>query len=171
MVSVIDRIRARRWNYADLDPAARTELESRLADTARREGLVRYSDLVRGIIFNLPNVQSSLLELGVPDWTDLHRAILGDFLGRISCDSYERAGFLASAVAVSGSTGEPSEGFRELVRELGLTSTHGAAYLAFWGDQVHPVVAKTAGGGGVRRPPGAWPGNATTLLERQGSCS
>lgn len=135
-MSVTDRIHAMRWHYANLDPAARTELERRLADTARREDLVRYSDLVRGIIFNLPNVQSSPLELGVPEWTDLHRAILGDFLGRISCDSYERAGFLASAVAVSGATHEPSEGFRELVRELGLASTHGVAYLAFWGDQV-----------------------------------
>lgn len=136
MIPVIDRIRALRWHYADLDPAARAELERRLAETARREDLVRYSDLVRGIVFNLPNVQSSPLELGVPEWTDLHRAILGDFLGKISCDSYEQAGFLASAVAVSGSTGEPSEGFRELVRELGLASTHGTAYLTFWGDQV-----------------------------------
>lgn len=122
--------------YADLDPSARAELERRLKDTARRKDLIRYSDLVRGILFDLPNVQSSPLELGVPEWTDLHRAILGEFLGKISCDSYERSGFLASAVAVSGTTGEPSEGFRELVRELGLASTHGAAYLAFWGDQV-----------------------------------
>lgn len=135
-MSVIDRIRARRWHYADLDSAARAELERRLADTACREDLVRYSDLVRGIMFNLPNVQSSPLELGVPEWADLHRAILGDFLGKISCDSYERAGFLASSVAVSGSTHEPSEGFRELIRELGLASTHGDSYLTFWGDQV-----------------------------------
>jgi hypothetical protein len=135
-MSAVDRIRALRWNYADLDPASRAELERRLADIARRGGLVRYSDLVRGIIFNLSNIQSSPLELGFPEWIDLHRAILGDFLGKISCDSYERAGFLVSAVAVSGSTGEPSEGFRELVRELGLAPTHGAAYLAFWSDQV-----------------------------------
>lgn len=135
-MSVVNRIRTLRWNYADLDPAARAELERRLADTARRGDLVRYSDLVRGIIFNLPNIQSSPLGLGVPEWIDLHRAILGDFLGKISCDSYERAGFLATAVAVSSSTGEPSEGFRELVRKLGLASTQGTAYLAFWGDQV-----------------------------------
>lgn len=135
-MTALDRIRAMRWHYADGDPAARAELERRLADIARRGDLVRYADLVRGITFNLSNVQSSPLELGVPEWTALHRAILGEFLGKISCDSYERAGFLASALAVSGHTGEPSEGFRELVRELGLASTQGTAYLAFWGDQV-----------------------------------
>lgn len=136
MKSVMDRIRAMRWHYADLDPSARAELQRRLADTACRGDLVSYSELVRGILFNLPNVEASPLELGVPEWVDLHRAILGDFLGKISCDSYEQAGFLASAVAVSGSNGEPSEGFRVLVRELGLASTNGVAYLAFWTDQV-----------------------------------
>lgn len=34
------------------------------------------------------------------------------------------------------SSGEPSEGFRVLVRELGLASTQGATYLTFWTDQV-----------------------------------
>jgi hypothetical protein len=77
---VLDRIRAIRWYYADHDPAARAELERRLADAARRGDFVRYSDLVRGIVFHLPNVQSSPLELGVPEWIDLHRAILGEFL-------------------------------------------------------------------------------------------
>jgi hypothetical protein len=131
-----------RWHYADYDPAARAELERRLTDTARRGDLVSYSHLVRGVLFSLPNVQSSPLELGVPEWTDLHRAILGDFLGKISCASYEQAGFLLSAVAVSGSSGEPSEGFRALAKELGLSSTQGATYLDFWTEQVRQAQDK-----------------------------
>ena len=137
MDPVLGRIRKIRWHYADGDSAARKELERRLGDAARREKLIPYSDLVRGITFNLLNVRESPVELGVPEWTDLHRAILGDFLGRISCDSYEQAGFLASAVAVSSTDHQPSEGFKALVKELGLASTQGNAYLAFWIDQVH----------------------------------
>jgi hypothetical protein len=106
-------------------------------EAARREDLIAYSDLVRGITFNLSNVRESPLELGVPQWTDLHRAILGGFLGRISCDSYEQAGFLARAVAVSGTDSQPSERFKALVKELDVVSTQGDAYLAFWIDQVH----------------------------------
>jgi hypothetical protein len=133
---VLKKIRSIRWHYADGDNAARKELEKRLGETARREDLIPYADLVRGITFNLPNVKESPLEFGVPEWTDLHRAILGEFLGRISCDSYEQGGFLASTVAVSSTNHQPSEGFRVLVKELGLGPTQGDAYLAFWSDQV-----------------------------------
>jgi len=72
----------------------------------------------------------------VPEWIDLRRAIIGDFLGRISRDTYEEAGFLASAVAVSSATQEPSEGFRALANELGLSAPRGDEFLAFWIEQV-----------------------------------
>ena len=45
------------------------------------------------------------------------------YLGKISCDSYADGGFLASAVAVSKATSEPSEGFRELPVTLGLVGS------------------------------------------------
>jgi hypothetical protein len=135
---VLERIRKLRWAYADYDAAARQEIERRLACTARNGVLITYSDLVSGIDFNLPNVKESPLRLGVPEWIELHRAIIGDFLGRISCDTYERAGFLASAVAVKAVTDEPGEGFIALVRQLGMFSgpRGGTAFVEFWSDQV-----------------------------------
>lgn len=136
--SILRRIHQTRWNYADYDPAGCAELERRLAATARERGLITYSDLVRGITFNFPNVRDSPLQLGVPDWTELHRTILGDLLGRISCNTYEKGEFLISSVAVRRGTSEPGEGFLELARELGLFTGTGtsAAFLAFWANQV-----------------------------------
>lgn len=60
-------------------------------------------------------------ELG--EWTDLDRAILGNVLGCISVDSFLRGGFLASALAVSKTTREPSEGFKALAQDAGLLRT------------------------------------------------
>ncbi len=125
--------RKARFPY-DSDVAARREIERRLADVARREGIIVYSDLVKGIGFNIPNVQGGqTICLGVPDWSDLHRLILGNYLGRVSCDTYELGGFLAAAVAVSKVTYEPSEGFRSLLEDLGLVgSKKDAACTAIW---------------------------------------
>ena len=122
---VLERIRSLNWSFADADSDARLTMERRLAEAARQGKFVAYSELVRGIAFTLSNVKGPPLQLGVPDWIDLHRAIIGDFLGRISCDSCEKAGFLASAVAVSSTTQELSEGFRSLVNALGLAPRRG----------------------------------------------
>jgi hypothetical protein len=72
----------------------------------------------------LPNVNAGQpFELGVPTWNELHRAVLGDLLGYLACQTLERHGFLVSAVAVSRETHEASEGFSELARELGMLKT------------------------------------------------
>jgi len=127
-------------NFAfDGDSAANNEIERRIAARALQRRTIPYSELVTGVTFRLPNVAGgSPLRLGeMGDWTDLDRAVLGSVLGRISADSYLRAGFLASAVAVSKSTEEPSEGFKALVREAGLLrSTRGDAFVLFWSDQL-----------------------------------
>ena len=65
------------------------------------------------------------------------RAILGDFLGYLSMESYERAGFFSSALVVGKQAGSPGEGFYNLLKELGLISsskTDKAMYL--WADHV-----------------------------------
>lgn len=126
-----------RFSY-DADLEARREIELRLAETGRRRGLITYSDSVRGITFHLPNVPGGAgIQLGLPEWTDLHRAIIGSYLGLISCDSYAQAGFLSSAIAVSAATHEPSEGFRALVRDIGLAGYFTKdSFLRFWLEQV-----------------------------------
>jgi hypothetical protein len=113
----------RTLNY-DGDAGALRELNGRLAATARQESVITYSDLVRGIVMHLPNVQNGTpMELGVPEWADLHRAIIGECLGRLACDSYIEAGFLISSVAVSKASMEPSEGFRVLLEKLQLVGS------------------------------------------------
>ena len=138
MGHVVDRIRAMRWPYAEADQSALAALERRLADTARRRSLITYAELVRGLTFRLPNVaQGQPIQLGIPEWTELHSAILKDFLNSISCQSYLRGCFLASAVAVRKNTGEPSEGFRSLVEHLGLChSLKCDDFILFWSQEV-----------------------------------
>ncbi len=138
MRRVHEEIRTMRWPYAEGDASALAELEKRLAESARRHALVTYTELVRGLTFRLPNVaQGQPFQLGVPEWTELHSAILKDFLNHISCDSYLRGGFLASALAVRKITGEPSEGFRSLVDKLGLFhSSKRDDFAVFWSQEV-----------------------------------
>lgn len=102
----------------------------------RRAGTIHYSELVQGIEIQLPNVDNGRpFELGVPEWRDLDRAILGQILGKISLDSYAKHGILASALVTSKTSEEPSEGFWTLVEELGLsTATRQDARLLFWSD-------------------------------------
>ena len=141
MSGIADRIRAMKWPYAEADPVAREEIERRLAATARRRGLITYTDLMRGLTLRLPNVgQGQPLQLGVPEWSDLHSAILRDFLNRVSCDSYLRGGILASAVAVRKLTGEPGDGFKWLVDYLGLDApSRHDAFVVFWSKHVEKV--------------------------------
>lgn len=132
------RLAAMTFHY-DGDMKANREIARRIAKCARRNGVITYSELVQGIDFRLPNVAAGapfqLGELG--EWTDLDRAVLGSVLGRISADSYLRAEFLASAVAVSKSSREPSEGFKQLVQEAGLLrNPRGDDFVLFWSEQL-----------------------------------
>ena len=138
MTTTTDRFRKIAWHYAPGDGAARGEVGRRLARVGRERQLISYSDLVAGVTFRLPNVQGGdPLCLGVPDWTDLHRAIIGDFLGYLSMESWQRGEFLASALAVSKATTEPSEGFRALLKEIDLLPAGGKMELIiFWSEQV-----------------------------------
>jgi hypothetical protein len=134
---VLVKARSLTFHYDD-DIDARREIERRLAGVGRRGEVITYSDLVKGIVFRLTNVNGGApFQLGAPEWIDLHRAIIGGCLGRIACDSYERGRFLASALAVSRSSWEPSDGFRALLEELGLVASKRDNHcLDVWLDQL-----------------------------------
>jgi hypothetical protein len=138
MDEVLSKLTSMSWPYADRDPTALAELERRLADVGRREDLINYTDLVRGVTFRLANVDDGCpFELGVPEWRDIDRAILGDFLGRLCVDSYRKGRFLVSALAKGRETNEPSEGFWHLVSAAGLMESKNAnTRLMFWMEQV-----------------------------------
>ena len=105
----------------DGDTAALKEFESRIAGAARARDVVTYSGLVQGVSICLPNVSGgSPFELGIPEWMDLHRAILGEYLFRLSHDSFQAGQFFSSAVVVSKAEMMPSDGFRELLLQVGL---------------------------------------------------
>jgi hypothetical protein len=132
-------LRSARWKFAEADPAAKTELARRIADAGRKLQLITYSDLVRGITFRLPTVNGGVpFQIDVSDWSDLDRAILGDFLGAISTETYLQAGFLATALVVNKQEFMPSDQFFKWMNQLGaLPNRKQDTVLAFWADQVN----------------------------------
>ncbi len=134
----LEKMMAKPWPYSEACPGAMAELGRRIAAVGKRQALVHYSKLVSGLELQFPNIDGGTpFELGMPEWGDLHRNILGDLLGRVSLDSYQRGQFLASALVTAKGTQEPGEGFWNFVEELGLlASTSPNKRLMFWSDQV-----------------------------------
>ena len=137
MDPITERFKDITWRYAPQDAPALAELENRVAAVGRRQSLITYSDLVRGVEFHLATLRDPVRQIDVADWQDLDRAILGDFLGYMSMRSYETGGFFSSALVVSKMNGLPGEGFFALLKELGLiasSKTDKATFL--WTDHV-----------------------------------
>ena len=141
MNQVKRRLSKYNWNFAGDDPPALNELEKRIIDTARRKDLITYSDLVNGITFSLPNAnRGQPFQIAPDDWTDLNRAIIGDFLGYISARSYAQSGIFLSAIVVTRADGTPGQGFVEFMRELEILTKSGeAASIECWVNEVHKV--------------------------------
>jgi hypothetical protein len=91
------------------------------------------------VTFHLPNIRNGEpYTISVYDWTGLDRRIIGEFLGYISMESYEEAGFMASALVVNKLEYQPSDIFFEWMRQLGvLPDLNEDTVLAFWADQVN----------------------------------
>jgi len=134
----LDKMTARAWPYSEACPEALAELGRRIAEVGKRRALVHYSKLVTGLEVRLAgDGDGAPFELGVPEWSDQDRKILGDLLGRLSLDTYQRGQFLASALVTAKGTQEPGEGFWAFVDELGLfNSTSPTRRLMFWTEQV-----------------------------------
>lgn len=132
------KFRQVQWMYADKDPTARAELARRIIEAARKQRLLTYSELVRGVIFRLPNIRNGEpYQIHVYDWTGLDRRIIGEFLGYLSMESFEEGGFLVSALVVGKQENEPSIIFFEWMRELGvLPDLKQDTRDAFWVEQV-----------------------------------
>ena len=125
------------WSYAESNPDALAELKRRIEDAGRREDLITYSELVKGVTFHLPNVNKGQpFQIDTRGWSILDRAILGEFLGYISMLSYRKAKFMASALAISKGNdyNRPSEHFFDWMKRLGILSGRDAD--DFWQEQV-----------------------------------
>ena len=134
----VEKMAARPWPYSEANPEALAELGRRIAEVGKKRDLIHYSKLVNGLELRLPTAGNGApFELGVPEWSDQDRKILGDLLGRLSIETYQRGKFLASALVTAKGTQEPGEGFWTFVTELGLfTSTSPTRRLMFWSEQV-----------------------------------
>lgn len=140
MDAIEKRMDAIVWEYADKDLSAIAELTNRIAETGRKFGLISYTELVSGVPFHYPNINS-----GQPhfisvfgEWSGLDRRIVGDCLGYISMQSYKQAKFMASALVIARLESKPSDIFFEWMKELGaLPSTSEMAVLKFWSEQVN----------------------------------
>ena len=131
-----------KWLYGDKDLAAASELEHRIAASARHRGFITYSELVRDVTFRLPNVANGQpYQIRTSEWSGLDRKILGECLGYSSSRSYLQAGFLATAVVVSQSELKPSDLFFAWMKELNaLPDLKEDTVLAFWARQFNEAL-------------------------------
>ena len=129
------------WRWGDKDAAALAILEDRIGDAGSQPSriTINYSELVRGINFTVPTLHGGKpYEIDVDHWTELDRALIGDFLGVVSARSYERAKFMASALVVLKDERKPSWHFFQWMEMLGvLPNLDDDTVLAFWIEQVN----------------------------------
>ena len=124
-----------KWSYAESDPDVLAALVARIEDAGRREDLINYSDLVRGVRFQLPNVNKGQpFQIDVHDWQDSDRAILGEFLGYISMLSYRKGKFMASALVINKTELRPSYHFFNWMKDLEALSARDVD--EFWQEEV-----------------------------------
>ena len=139
MDRIAERFGQQVWAYAEHDLDAGAEISRRVAEIGRRRGLLTYSELVSGIDFRLPNVLGGHPQrLGVPEWSDLHRAIIGDFLGHLCMETYLQGGFMGGVLVVGADTRQPSDGYRNLMKSLGVLQGNGELeFLAHWAQETN----------------------------------
>ena len=113
-------------------------MEARISHAGKRHDLVTYSQLVEGLTFHLPTVNEGVrFQIDTSNWRDLDRAILGEFLGHISADTFRAAGFFATALVVTQEDRVPSEQFFKWMRSLGMIRHRGRdAEIEFWIGEV-----------------------------------
>jgi hypothetical protein len=133
-----EKLRSIQWTYADKDPQALAELKDRIVAAAKKTKMLKYSELVSGVAFRLPNINNGEpYHITTWNWTGLDRRIIGDFLGYISKETYLEEGFLLSALVIGSLESRPSDLFFEGLKKWGiLTDLSEDTVNAFWAKQV-----------------------------------
>jgi hypothetical protein len=139
MDNLVKKMKTFSWAYADKDLASLEIVEKRIHESGKDLKLITYSDLVKGIEFHIPNINNgSAYQIKTYDWSGLDRRIIGDFLGYASFRSYEKYGFMASALVVNRDEYRPSWHFFLWMKELEvLPDLEEPTVLAFWIDHVN----------------------------------
>ncbi|MEM9814798.1 MAG: hypothetical protein AAF827_00050 [Cyanobacteria bacterium P01_D01_bin.6] len=97
-----------------------------------------YSQLVQGIEFCIPSITDGKpFRLNISGWTDQDRHIIGQFLGKLSCESDESHWFMANALVVDAIEGRPSKNFFGWMEYIeAIPDKSETAILSFWADHV-----------------------------------
>jgi len=140
---ILEKMQAVPWLYADKDPRAYAEIKRRVEVAGRQTKMLRYSELANGVEFHLPSIRAgNAYMINTWEWTGLDRRIIGEFLGYLSMESWRDAGFMASALVISGEEYQPSDQFFLWMKELGvLPDTRPEAVMQFWSEQVRLAFA------------------------------
>lgn len=102
-----------------------------MADAARRNEPITYSDVVQGIEFTLDDGRRHTID--IHNWTGLDQRIIGQFLGFISVRTYDAHEFMASALAVDATNMQPSKSFFDFALNIGaLVRDTERERTAFW---------------------------------------
>jgi hypothetical protein len=123
------------------------EIGQRVVRVGKSRDLLTYTQLVKGIIFQLASVRA-----GKPFQLDmseaLDRAILASFLGKLCAETYRRGRFMGSALVVGAVEHSPTEGFWALMSDLDLAQSRDPKKRdTFWIEEVakaHAWYAKHA---------------------------
>lgn len=135
---LIEKLKSFEWPIPNQDDTSYQEIKRRIADTGRRRQLLTYSDLVKGIEFCVPTLNGGKpFRLNIGGWTGQDRYIIGQFLGKLSCETYEHYGFMANVMVVDALEGRPSKNFFQWMEYVeAISSKDEANILRFWADQL-----------------------------------
>lgn len=134
MDPIAQKLASYHWPYADQDLNAYEIIARKIAKVGKERDVITYSDLVRDVTFKIKTINEGKdYHINVKEWGPLDRALIGDFLGRLCVETYQRGGFMGSALAYSESQNAPGKGFFDFMKELGVL--HGQDLQVFWKEE------------------------------------
>jgi hypothetical protein len=138
MDPLLAKLKSFDWPYPDADDESYQEIKQRIAVAGKKRRLLTYSQLVQGIEFQILSVNDGQpFRMNVNGWTGLDRHIIGQFLGKLSCESYEQYGFMANALIVDAVESRPSKSFFDWMAYVeAIPDKSEKEILRFWAEQV-----------------------------------
>ena len=116
---------------------AKDELFARIKATAKRRGMLSYSELVRGIKFDCPTISTEPFEITTYDWRGVDRKMMGCELALMTHRTILDTGCIISSVVVDSTQNAPSKTLFEWLCDLELLpNMEETTVLSFWIHQV-----------------------------------
>ncbi len=138
MDPLLENLKTFKWALADQDESSYQEIKRRIATSGKMRKLLTYSELVKGIDFQIGSINNGKsFRMNIRGWTDLDRHIIGQFLGKLSCETYENHGFMANVLVVDATEGVPSKKFFAWMDDVNAISDKSEKeMLSFWADHL-----------------------------------